>query len=31
VKDAVYWGQIHEGRYESYLKLYHRQPLEGEA
>lgn len=31
VKDAVYWGQIHEGRYESYLKLYHRQPLEGEG
>lgn len=30
VKDAVYWGQIHEGRFESYLKLYHQQPLEGE-
>jgi ribosome biogenesis GTPase / thiamine phosphate phosphatase len=28
VKDAVYWGQIHPGRYESYLKLYDRQPLE---
>ena len=22
--------QIHEGRYESYLKLYHQQPIEGE-
>ena len=31
VKDAVYWGQIHEGRYESYVKLYERQPLEGEG
>jgi ribosome biogenesis GTPase len=30
VKDAVHWGQIHFGRYESYLKLYHHQPLEVE-
>jgi len=30
VKDAVYWGQIHVGRYESYLKLYAQEPLEGE-
>jgi ribosome biogenesis GTPase len=28
VKEAVYWGQIHPGRYESYRKLYDRQPLE---
>jgi len=28
VKDAVHWGQIHAGRYESYRKLYERQPLE---
>jgi ribosome biogenesis GTPase len=28
VKDAVYWGQIHPGRYESYRRLYDRQPLE---
>jgi ribosome biogenesis GTPase len=30
VKDAVYWGQIDPGRFESYLKLYAQQPLEGE-
>ena len=30
VKDAVHWDQIHQGRYESYLKLYFEQPLEGE-
>jgi ribosome biogenesis GTPase len=30
VKDAVYWGQIHPGRYESYRKLYDQQPLPGE-
>lgn len=30
VKDAVHWGQIHQGRYESYLKLYHRSPSDGE-
>ena len=30
VKDAVYWGQIHSGRYESYRKLYQQQPLPGE-
>jgi ribosome biogenesis GTPase len=30
VKDAVHWGQIHFGRYESYLKLYYQQPIEGE-
>jgi ribosome biogenesis GTPase len=29
VKDAVHWGQIHFGRYESYLKLYFQQPIEG--
>ena len=29
VKDAVYWGQIHPGRFESYRKLYHQQPLPG--
>ena len=27
VKDAVHWGQIHPGRFESYLKLYDQQPL----
>jgi ribosome biogenesis GTPase / thiamine phosphate phosphatase len=30
VKDAVYWGQIHPGRYESYRKLYQQQPLPGD-
>ena len=30
VKDAVHWGQIHPGRFESYLKLYAQQPLDGE-
>ncbi len=30
VKDAVYWGQIHPGRYESYRKLYEQQPLPGD-
>lgn len=30
VKDAVYWGQIHPGRYESYRKLYQKQPLPGD-
>jgi ribosome biogenesis GTPase / thiamine phosphate phosphatase len=30
VKHAVYWGQIHPGRYDSYRKLYERQPLEGD-
>ncbi len=30
VKEAVYWGQIHPGRYESYRKLYDQQPLAGE-
>ena len=29
VKDAVYWGWIHSGRYESYLKLYHQKPEDG--
>jgi ribosome biogenesis GTPase len=28
VKDAVHWGQIHPGRYESYRKLFEREPLE---
>jgi ribosome biogenesis GTPase len=30
VKEAVYWGQIHPGRYESYRKLYEQQPLPGD-
>ena len=30
VKDAVHWGQIDTGRFESYLKLYAQQPLDGE-
>ena len=30
VKEAVYWGQIHTGRYESYRKLYDQQPLPGD-
>jgi ribosome biogenesis GTPase len=30
IKDALRWGQIHPGRYESYRKLYERQPLDGE-
>ena len=30
VKDAVYWGQIQPSRYESYCKLYNRQPLDGD-
>ena len=30
VKDAVHWGQIHVGRYESYLKLYMQEPMDGE-
>ncbi len=30
VKDAVRSDQIHIGRYESYLKLYHREPLASE-
>ena len=30
VKDALHHGLIHVGRYESYLKLYYQQPLEGE-
>ncbi|MDX2035365.1 MAG: ribosome small subunit-dependent GTPase A [Isosphaeraceae bacterium] len=28
VKEGVYWGQIDEGRYESYLKLYEGKDLE---
>jgi ribosome biogenesis GTPase len=28
VKEAVHWGQIHPGRYESYRKLFDREPLE---
>ena len=28
VKEAVHRGQIHAGRYESYLKLYRREPLD---
>jgi ribosome biogenesis GTPase len=30
VKDAVSWGQIHPGRYESYRKLYEQRPLPGD-
>jgi ribosome biogenesis GTPase len=30
VKDAVHWGHIHVGRYESYLKLYHQKPMDGD-
>jgi ribosome biogenesis GTPase len=30
VKDAVHWGQIHVGRFESYLKLYQREPLDAD-
>jgi ribosome biogenesis GTPase len=30
VKRAVRSDQIHLGRYESYLKLYHGEPLAGE-
>jgi ribosome biogenesis GTPase / thiamine phosphate phosphatase len=30
VKDAVHRGQIHAGRYESYLKLYRREPLDAD-
>ncbi len=30
VRDAVHDGQIHPGRYESYLKLYEGHPFEGE-
>ena len=30
VKEALHWGQIHAGRYESYLKLYEQKPFEGE-
>ncbi len=30
VQDAVHWGQIHPGRYESYRKLHDHQPLPGD-
>ncbi len=30
VQDAVHWGQIHPGRYESYRKLYEQKPLEAD-
>ena len=30
VKDGLARDLIHEARYESYLKLYHQQPIEGE-
>jgi ribosome biogenesis GTPase len=30
VLDAVEWGRIHPGRYESYRKLYEQQPLAAE-
>jgi ribosome biogenesis GTPase len=29
VKEAVHWGQIDAGRFESYLKLFAQQPIEG--
>jgi ribosome biogenesis GTPase len=30
VKEAVFWGQIHSGRYESYRRLYEQKPAEEE-
>jgi ribosome biogenesis GTPase len=30
VKDALSWGQIHPGRYESYRKLHEQRPLPGD-
>lgn len=30
VKEAVYWGQIHASRYDSYCKLYDQRPLDVE-
>ncbi len=30
VKEAVHWGQIDSGRYESYLKLYFEKPIQGD-
>ena len=30
VKEAVHWGQIDTGRYESYMKLYLQKPIEGD-
>jgi ribosome biogenesis GTPase len=30
VRQAVHWGQIHLGRYESYLKLFQQEPLQEE-
>jgi ribosome biogenesis GTPase len=30
VKEAVHWGQIHSGRYESYVRLYQQKPFESE-
>jgi ribosome biogenesis GTPase len=30
VRDAVRWGQIDSSRFESYLKLFYQQPLEGD-
>ncbi|QEH34237.1 Putative ribosome biogenesis GTPase RsgA [Aquisphaera giovannonii] len=30
VKDAVHWGQIHLGRYESYRRLFEQRPLDVE-
>jgi ribosome biogenesis GTPase len=30
VKRAVYLGQIHAGRYESYVKLHEQKPLDGD-
>jgi ribosome biogenesis GTPase len=30
VKDAVHWGQIHAGRYDSYRRLYQKEPLDSD-
>jgi ribosome biogenesis GTPase len=30
VKEALYHGQLHAGRYESYVKLYQREPVDEE-
>jgi ribosome biogenesis GTPase len=30
VKDAVYWNQVDQGRYDSYLKLFFKEPVEGD-
>jgi ribosome biogenesis GTPase len=30
VKEAVHWGRVDLGRYESYLKLYFQQPMDSD-